>query len=126
MVNSRHRVDTIMALWDHLDNATLYVPTKKQKDSEHYNVLVTEDPEHNGLYMLRVFLSKEDVNDYLLSFGANTFFQKMNLELIEFFMQRYTNPLTKHHIKMSRCILTTVDIDRNLRDIEVIWQKASS
>lgn len=117
----KHRLDTLTAMWDHLDNATLYVPVKKMKDGTH-SVLVVDDVLHKGLYMLRIFLNRDDINEYSLNFKNDTVYaQTMTLETIEHFMKRYTNPFIKNNIRLSRCVLSTIDIDRNIRDLDVIW-----
>lgn len=121
-----NRLDTTMALWEHLDHATLYIPIKELKDKTN-RVLVVEDPIHEGLYMLRAFLNKDDLSEYALNFKNDIIhYSRMTLDMLEMYMRRFTSPFIKSHIRLSRCMLSTVDIDRNVRDIEVIWSIRSS
>jgi len=121
MSDNDKKVDSILNLWDKLDNMILYMPLKRLKDKTH-RVLVQQDDRQEGQHVLRVFTSKMDVNEYASNHTKEEVgFAKLSLDELEEYMERYSKRGIESSIKLTKCVLATIDIDKKIRDIEVLW-----
>jgi hypothetical protein len=114
-----NEVDSVLDLWDNIDKLTFYLPMREAKDKS-FRILVSVDPEYEGMYMLRAFLCKEDLNLFSSVYSKNkTYHTTASIEEIEFYMKRNFN--SHQNIKLSRCVLCSIDINKIMREVETLW-----
>ena len=112
-------VDSILDLWDNIDKLTFYLPMREAKDRS-YRMLVSMDPEYEGMYMLRAFLCKEDLDLFSSIYSKNrNYHTTATMRDIESYMNR--NQDAHANVKLSRCVLCSIDINKVMREVETLW-----
>lgn len=119
MGKSNDDIDSITDLWDNLDSLPIFFPIGKGKDGS-YKIWINPDPQHEGMWMLRVFLSKDDLEMYAKVYDKKGIrSNSCAIVTLEDYMGH--NAKAPNGYKLSRCVLCSMDISNKLREIETIW-----
>lgn len=110
-------VDSVLDLWDNIDKLSFFLPMREAKDKS-FRMLVSKDPEYEGMYMLRAFLCKEDLNLFSSVYQNKTYHTSASLSEIEVYMNRNCD---HPEMKLSRCVLCSIDINKVMREVETLW-----
>lgn len=114
-------IDEKLQLWDSLgDDVEVFLPTvwNKNRDSRAMFVELV-DPKDRDRIAATIFLNREDAGKYRQKIG------KEEMAFVKITLGRLYNSFAKYFSKTNgkkfECVLSTVDIRGDFRQIEIIW-----